>query len=197
MLIANTSSLLISTAVGAFIVWRIVSRIRRMVGKQTYSPVRIGITLVVFPLLLALILFAARNHIDSLLGLLAGMVLGAGLGIYGNRLTKFEHTTAGRFYTPNAHLGIALSLLLIGRLAWRFGELYFATQSFSGPPPDITRSPLTLFIFGMLATYYVSYALGLLRWSRRSQVSVINEALTPVTASAASAVAMAADPAQP
>jgi hypothetical protein len=93
----------------------------------------------------------------------------AALGVLGIRLTKFEQTAEGLFYTPSAHLGIALSALFIGRLAWRFLQLY----SLDGqtPPPaginDITHSPLTLVIFATLAGYYVTYAMGLLRWRRR------------------------------
>lgn len=169
MLVANPSSWLIGAAFGALIVWRVVSRLRRMVGRQKYSPVRAKLTLVIFPVLIALLLFTAQGHLESQLGMVAGILIGVGLGIYGKRLTKFEHTAAGRFYTPSAHLGIALSLLLIGRLAWRTAELYFTMQSSSAPPAQVTQSPLTMLIFGMLAAYYVSYAFGLLRWSRQSQ----------------------------
>jgi hypothetical protein len=33
---------------------------------------------------------------------------------------------------------------------------------------DFTRSPLTLLIFGVLAGYYMTYAVGLLRWRKRT-----------------------------
>jgi hypothetical protein len=60
-------------------------------------------------------------------------------------------------------------VLLIGRIAWRFFELY--SLGGQAPPPagmnDITYSPLTLAIFATLAGYYVTYAIGLLRWRRR------------------------------
>jgi len=49
------------------------------------------------------------------LTLVAGAGFGAALGLYGLRLTKFEQTAQGLFYTPSAHLGIALSLLFVGR----------------------------------------------------------------------------------
>ncbi|MFZ6720141.1 hypothetical protein [Undibacterium sp. Ji49W] len=166
MTTANPSSMLIGVAVGAFILWRIVSRIRRMVGRQKYSGIRALITVCIFPLLIALVMFGAMRHEGSVLIMLGGLAVGTGLGIYGHRLTKFENSPAGKFYTPNAHLGIALSVLLLGRIAWRMGALYFTTQSFSAPPGDFYGSHLTLFLFGMLAAYYISYAIGLLRWSR-------------------------------
>ena len=38
--------------------------------------------------------------------------------------TKFEVTPQGMFYTPNAHIGIALSLLFVGRVIYRMVVLY-------------------------------------------------------------------------
>jgi hypothetical protein len=42
-----------------------------------------------------------------------------------------------------------------------------ATAAFTAPPAALLRSPLTVFIVGVLAGYYASYAVGLLRWRRR------------------------------
>ncbi|MFZ6731394.1 hypothetical protein ACO0LG_05705 [Undibacterium sp. Ji42W] len=169
MATANPTSLMIGAAVGAFIVWRVISRIRRMVGRQKYSGVRAMMTVGIFPVLIALVALGAMKHEGNLLFMLAGLIVGSGLGMYGLRLTKFDNSPAGKFYTPNAHLGIALSLLMISRIAWRMGSIYFTTQSFAAPPGDFSSSPLTLFLFGMLAAYYISYAVGLLRWSRGLQ----------------------------
>ena len=84
-------------------------------------------------------------------------------------LTKFERTTEGFFYTPSAHLGIALSLLFVGRLAYRLAQTYaLAEQASMAWPNDFTHSPLTLVIFGTLAGYYVTYAMGLVRWRRHA-----------------------------
>lgn len=168
----SPTSMLFGAAIGAFILWRIVSRIRRMVGRQKYSGVRAIITACIFPVLIALVAFGALKHEGNVLFMLGGLAVGIGLGFYGLRLTKFENTPAGKFYTPNAHLGIALSLLMMGRIAWRMGTLYFTTLSFTAPPGDFASSPLTLFLFGMLAAYYISYAVGLLRWSRSLQKPV-------------------------
>jgi cytochrome b561 len=78
-------------------------------------------------------------------------------------------TPAGLFYTPNAHLGIALSLLLVLRLGYRFVTLQMNAQHFDPQSMQLGASPLTMAIFGTLAGYYVTYAIGLLRW--RAQVS--------------------------
>lgn len=161
-------TLLVYVGVGALVAWRMYTRIRRAIGRQQLSNNRPWITIVVFTLLLGLLLFSTFAHPINAVALAGGAASGAALGVLGIRLTKFEQTAAGLFYTPSAHLGIALSALFIGRMAWRFFQL----NSLDGQAPpadmnDITRSPLTLVIFATLAGYYVTYAIGLLRWRRR------------------------------
>jgi hypothetical protein len=115
------------------------------------------------------VLFAAGSLAQPLseAALLGGAVAGIGLGIYGLRLTRFENTPEGLYYTPSAHLGIALSVLLIGRVGYRAMQMYSMADVSSAPRPlPFTGTPLTLLIFGALAGYYVTYAIGLLRWRR-------------------------------
>jgi len=162
-------SVLVYVGVGALVAWRMYSRIRRVIGRQQLSNNRPRITVVLFMLLFGLLLFSTFAHPINAVALVGGAGLGAALGVLGIRLTKFEQTAEGLFYTPSAHLGIALSVLFIGRIVWRFFELY--SLDGQAPPPagmnDITYSPLTLVIFATLAGYYVTYAIGLLRWRRR------------------------------
>jgi hypothetical protein len=166
-------SLIVSLLIGAFVVWRFYSRIRRMVVRQKLSKVRPWITVCAFPVLLILLSAAAIAHPTSLAALLGGAAVGAGLGIYGLRLTRFETTPEGAYYTPSAHLGIALSVLLLGRVGYRAVQMYSAPDTVGSVPPpalasSVSGSPITLLIFGALAGYYVTYAIGLLRWSRNS-----------------------------
>jgi len=169
MTAAPHPSLLVSLGIAALVVWRLYSRVRRMVGRQRFSRRRPWITVVLFPMLLALLLLASLAHPVNAVTLVAGMALGVALGIYGLRLTTFESTPQGLFYTPSAHLGIALSLLFIARIVFRVVQFYFADVSAPASPHDFVRSPLTLAIFGTLAGYYVTYAIGLLRWAGRVQ----------------------------
>ncbi len=150
------------------VAWRIYSRVRRMVGRQRLSRVRPWISVFLFPVLVALLAFVSLQHPLALAALAGGLVAGGLLAVYGLRLTRFERTAAGLFYTPNAHLGIALSLLLIGRVIYRFAEIYAGGLPPEGASTDFARSPATLAIFGMLAGYYVAYSLGLLRWRYRT-----------------------------
>ncbi|MEO8525068.1 MAG: hypothetical protein ABI460_10135 [Caldimonas sp.] len=147
--------------------WRIYARFRRMVGRQRLSKVRPWITLAIFPALILVLGLAAMAHVDRLAWLTAGLGVGALLGVFGLDKTRFEATPQGLFYTPNAHLGIALSLLFVGRIAYRFIEIYALDTAAPHDMNDFARSPLTLAVFGLLAGYYVAYAIGLLRWRFR------------------------------
>jgi hypothetical protein len=164
----NPSSLVVPIGIGALVLWRFYSRFRRMVGRQRLSSVRPWITVFAFPILTVLLVTASIAQPNSPLALAAGIVVGVCLGVYGLRMTRFEKTPQGLFYTPNAHLGIALSLLLLGRIIYRLIQVYLASGSVAGPPINSATTPLTLLIFGTLAGYYVTYAVGLLRWQRES-----------------------------
>ncbi len=142
--------------------WRMYSRIRRMVGRQRSTSVRPWIPVIAFPILLCLVAIASMTHPAALAALLGGIVAGVMLGIYGLKLTKFEKTEEGLFYTPNAHLGIALSLLLVGRLIYRVVQVSTIANANS-----FGSSPMTIAILGMLGGYYVTYAIGHLLWRSR------------------------------
>lgn len=174
--LAHPSTLLVSAAVLALVAWRLYSRIRHMVGRQRLSKVRPWLTVILFPVLIALLLLGSLARPQSAVALAAGLLAGAALGACGLRLTKFEQTPLGLFYTPNAHLGIALSLLLIARIGYRAVQLSFAAGAVREGSAALVRSPLTLLIFGTLAGYYVTYAVGLLRW--RSRASLASPPLT-------------------
>ena len=146
------------------IIWRVYSRIRRMVGRQRLSRIRPWITLTVFPMITALLFLAALRHPERLTLLAGGLAVGVILSVYGLRRTKFEVTPEGYFYTPNAHLGIALSLLFLARIAYRFVEIYMLNPDVPRNMQEFGASPLTLGVFGLLAGYYIGYAIGLVRW---------------------------------
>ncbi|MEO8391268.1 MAG: hypothetical protein ABI893_17835 [Polaromonas sp.] len=164
---APSSSTITLLVLLPLITWRVYARFRRMVGRQRLSKVRPWITLAIFPVLLVLLCFAAHEHPERLWWLAGGLGLGVLLGIFGLGKTQFEPTPQGLFYTPNAHLGIALSLLFVARIAYRLFEIYAAEPTVQHGMGDFARSPLTLAVFGLLAGYYISYAIGLVRWRFR------------------------------
>ena len=161
--------LLITGAIVALIVWRMYSRIRRVIGRQALSTKRVWVRIVVFPVVIALLAFSPTMHPEALGYLACGVAVGVALGVLGLRLTKYEVTAQGLFYTPSAHLGIALSTLLIARIAYRFAVNGFPGAGAVGPPRGSGLTPLTMLLVGTLAGYYWTYALGLLRWSMRSR----------------------------
>ena len=161
------SHLITVILVVALVAWRLHARIRRMIRRQRLSTVRPWLTIVLFPLIIALVLTGSLLRPMTAVAVLAGAAIGIALGLLGTRLTKFEATPAGLFYTPNAHLGIALSLLLVLRLGYRFVMLQMNGQRFDPQSMQLGASPLTMAIFGTLAGYYVTYAIGLLRWRSR------------------------------
>jgi hypothetical protein len=161
------SSKLVLLVILPLIVWRVYARFRRMVGRQRLSRIRPWITLAIFPTLVALLGYASREHLQGLAWLAAGLAAGTLLARYGWSKTVFERTPRGLFYTPNAHLGIALSLLFVGRIIYRFIEIYAIDSAGSHNARDFVQSPLTLAVFGLLAGYYIAYAIGLVRWRWR------------------------------
>lgn len=163
----SPSSNLVLAVLLPLIMWRVYARFRRMVGRQRLSRIRPWITLAIFPTLAALLAYAARAQPERLAWLAGGLAAGALLARYGWKKTVFEPTPRGLFYTPNAHLGIALSLLFVARIVYRFVEVYAIDRAGSHGAADFMQSPLTLSVFGLLAGYYIAYAVGLARWRQR------------------------------
>lgn len=164
--LSHPSTLLLPAGLAALVAWRLYSRVKRMVARQRVSKVRPWVTLCLLPLFVAGLLVASLSYPYAALALVTGVVAGAALGVYGLRLTKFEQTPDGLFYTPNPYLGVGLSLLLFARIGYRAAQLYFAPGPMDGSAIFV-RSPLTLLVFGTLAGYYIAYAVGLLRWRHR------------------------------
>jgi hypothetical protein len=159
--------LLVPAGVALLVGWRMYRRVKRMIGRQRLSNVRPWMTVSLFPILLMFLLAGAIREPMAAVALVAGVAIGSALGVYGLRLTQFEVTPLGLFYTPNAHHGIGLSLLLFARIAYRAVEMYLSGGMIREGSMAIVRSPLTLVIVGTLAGYYIAYAAGLLRWRYR------------------------------
>lgn len=141
------------------IAWGIHRRLRRNVGRQKRRPVRMMISIVMFAFASAVLLTLSLGIPKLMLGIGGGLGIGVALGFVGLRLTQFETTAEGHFYIPNTKIGIALSLLFLGRLAYRFLALQLTTGTPKTPPPF--QSALTYFTFGLIAGYYIVYYIGI------------------------------------
>jgi hypothetical protein len=146
----------------AFLGWRVVSRIRRSIGRQVVTTwrvvVRVGIYAVLTLFLAGSMLLLGIN-MAALGALFGGLVLGALLGLFGLHLTRFETTPEGRFYTPNPYMGAGVSFLLVARLAYRY-LAYSSAATAAQTNPQLAFSPLTMLFFGLLAGYYIAYFIG-------------------------------------
>jgi hypothetical protein len=138
--------------------WLYYRRIRRQFGRQQYQPrramLRVGLLTLVSCALLVMAL--VLPEIGAAIAL--GLVVGCGLGALALRHVAIEAADGVRWYTPNPWIGGALSLLLVGRLAWRFGHGAFAT---GGAQAAQDMSPLTLGIAATLVGFYVVNGVGL------------------------------------
>jgi hypothetical protein len=149
---------------GGLIAWGVYRRIRRNIGRQPLRSGRLIFSLSVFVIVTLLLLGLSLLANQMLLGIGGGLVLGASLGVLGLRLTRFETTTEGHFYTPNTSIGVALSLLFLGRILYR---IWITRDAMAGHvQPQLFQSPLTFFIFGLLAGYYIVYYGGLIQHAR-------------------------------
>ncbi|HVU08870.1 MAG TPA: DUF1453 domain-containing protein [Verrucomicrobiae bacterium] len=149
---------------GGLMAWSIYRRVRRNIGRQKLHPRRTVTSIVILSIFSLLIVAALLQNEKLLLGFGGGLLPGAVLGFVGLRLTRFETTDEGHFYKPNAHIGVALSLLLIGRMVYRVWVLNNASIALNHPPA--MQSPLTFFIIGLTFGYYLVYQTGLFIHSR-------------------------------
>jgi hypothetical protein len=154
---------LVAVALAPLVAWRVYSRVKRLTTRQHSRTWRHRTTLVFFPLLLLMVGWAALSNPLALLALLACVVVGSLLGVLALSKSVFEQEGDQFYFTPHARIGMIVALLFLGRMAWRAWEFY-TTRAMGNH--DFVRSPLTLAVFGILAGYYMTYALGLLRWRK-------------------------------
>ncbi|HXY97413.1 MAG TPA: hypothetical protein VEH00_10610 [Steroidobacteraceae bacterium] len=153
------------------VVFGIARRLRRTFGRQPLQPVRIWLRIGILTVAAGLIAATSVTRgVEMVEAFIAGLACGAALAYIGLRHTRFEVTPEGRFYTPHTYIGLAVTLLLVARLAYRF--LYLANGPNVSFVPDPSaaaayqRSPLTVGIFAVLVGYYVLFYAGVLLRTR-------------------------------
>jgi uncharacterized membrane protein len=152
------------------VLWRVYSRIKRLTTRQRSKVWRHRTTLVFFPLLvLMLAALALQTSLIALAGLGIGLPVGLVLARIATSRTKFEQSGGEYYFTPHAPIGMLVALLFLGRMGYRAYE-YYALGSFAHH--EFVTSPATLFIFGILAGYYMTFAAGLLAWRKRTAAAL-------------------------
>ncbi|MET0857290.1 MAG: hypothetical protein ABWY27_11115 [Telluria sp.] len=146
-----------------FLVWRVYTRLKTMMARQRSIVSRHWTGVGVFT---AMVLVPLSELVTSpaMLGwLVLGAAAGIGYGIWGLRLTRFEDTDQGYYFTPNARLGILIAMLFTGRILYLGFEMY-VNQGSNLPTPRFTDSPLTMLTVGLTGGYFATISAGLLRW---------------------------------
>ena len=161
---------LMPALVAVLLGWRVYRRVRRLIGRQPVRTTRLVLTTILFPLLLIVVGLSSMAQGNLVSGLVAGASIGIGFGIVALKRTRFEASDEGYFFVPDARIGITIAVLFVGRLVYRFGTIYLETGRFDPVTfQSFGRSALTLAIFGLLAGYYTTYAVGVLGWYRRAR----------------------------
>lgn len=153
--------------IAALVVWAFYRRMRRSFGRQRVKDGLMWLRAGILTLAGALIAVQIARDVDLVGILLAGIACGAVLAYFGLRHTKFEVTPEGRFYTPHTYIGLAVTALFVGRLAYRFLEMYNGVVPPSAASHDLAaiyrHSPFTLAVIGAVVGYYVLYYVGVLQ----------------------------------
>jgi MFS family permease len=152
-------------AIVAVVAISMYGRVRRNIGRQPLQPKRSIARIVIFAVLTSLLMLFSFVFPRLLVGLGGGLALGVLLALVGLRLTQFEATPQGHFYTPNPYIGVSLSILLVGRLVYRLFQISSNSDN-PAPAPAMWQSPLSFLVFGLLAGYYMAYYIGLLMRSK-------------------------------
>jgi len=116
------------------------------------------VRIVIFLLLAVALTLSPRRFPLQELG---GVALGAALALWGASRTRFESENGRRYYIPHTYTGIAVTLLFVGRLIYRFTQSsalgMAGDTATTGGPKAAVQSPLTIGIFFVLIGYYVCY----------------------------------------
>jgi hypothetical protein len=151
-----------SWIVAALVVWMIYRRLRRNFGPQLLRPTRMTVRIVILIALGTSLIPLVLRSGGFLLAFAAGSALGIGLALWGAQRTRFVTLNAQLHYVPHTYTGIAVSLLVSGRIAYRLADLYTTVrlsgaQAAPAPGASMVQSPLTLGLLFVLIGYYVCY----------------------------------------
>ena len=157
--------------VAALVVFAVYRRLRRSFGRQLLRPARMTVRIVLLAVIGCALLPLALRSAEFLSAELLGAALGIGLGVWGAGRTRFLIDGGRLHYVPHTYAGIAVSLLFLGRLAFRVVQGYtgmhtssaayaqaanaaYPSQAFG---PTMVKSPLTVGIVFVLVGYYVCF----------------------------------------
>jgi hypothetical protein len=111
---------------------------------------------------------------SALVSALAGMGIGALLGVIGLWVSRWEATPRSLHYTPNRWLVLAITLVVSARIAYGFVRAWSTVSSSAGDVSWTTAFGVagSLGAGAIVLGYYLAYAIGLRsrisRWQKRA-----------------------------
>jgi len=150
----------------AGLAWLYYRRLRRYFGRQAWQPRRTLFRVGLLSLVSVFLIAAAAVLPHVAWAIAGGAAGGVGLGWFALRHTRIDEVDGRLGYTPHPWIGAGLAVLLLGRLAWRWGQGAFS----NGMQQTAQQaSPLTMAIAAVLVAYSLTQGIGLLRRMRALQ----------------------------
>lgn len=147
--------------------WRIYVRARRNLGRQQLHLGRLRVRVALYALLGGGVTVGATAHAASVPAELSGLLVGGLLAVTGLKLTRWEMTPAGSFFTPSPVLGAGVTMTLLGDLVYRGAVLWDGVAPFERGVLRIFETPFTLTLAGLALGYHFTYTVGVLLRGRR------------------------------
>jgi hypothetical protein len=169
-----------SLLVAGLLVWVVYRRVRRSFGRQLLQPKRMIFRMALLLLVGGLLAPLAARSPAYLAAVLGGLAAGIALGLWGAEHTRFLDADGRRYYVPHTYSGLAVTLLVVGRIAYRLSQIFGgsaaaraaqAAAHVHAGATAVVQSPLTVAPLFLLVGYYVCYYLRVLQKSRHPKPS--------------------------
>ena len=164
--------------IAVVVVWAIYRRLRRSFGQQPLRPVRMRMRMGILLLLGVSFIPVALKSVQFFGAEVAGLVAGIALALWGASRTRYRSEGDQLYYVPHTYTGIVVSLLFVGRLAYRLAQVYLwnaapvegtdSATALTSPAMNM-KSPLTAGLVFVVIGYYVVYY-GVVLW-KASRIS--------------------------
>jgi hypothetical protein len=161
-----TAAQIASALLVPLVLWRLYRWVRRGVGRRLLRPRQLIAYIVLLAVAVVAVVVFAEHSPLALGAEFGGLAAGIACAWVGVRLTRFELAPEGAFYTPNATLGAALVLLLIGGAVFRVSGWLLAPST-ATESRNLLHCPIVLLLFGLTAGYYLSYSASILARGRK------------------------------
>lgn len=167
--------------IAAIILFSIYRRVRRNIGWQPLNSRKIKFRTTIFLIFGLIFLAAGAFKPISLISDFVGILIGMGLAYYSGGMTRFEQRDGNWYYRPNTWIGSIVTVIFLGRLIYRFYNLYLlgSLSGIQSGQPDsfqkmsnMTGSSWTTGLLLIMFAYYVYYYIILLRNHKHPSKSI-------------------------